>query len=71
MPAQLTKREIEIIELIADEFNTREIAKALFLSTETIKSHRKSIRTKLQVRNAAGAIRAAFQFGILSVPPLH
>ena len=63
--AMLTSREIEIIHLIIQEQSTREIAEALYLSTETIKSHRHKIMTKLNVRNVAGIVREAFLIGIV------
>lgn len=64
--AMLTSREIEIIHLIIQEQSTREIAQKLYLAFETIKSHRKSIMTKLDVRNVAGIVREAFLLGIAS-----
>ena len=63
----LTKREVEIIHLLAHEYSTKEIAAQLFLSSETIKSHRRNIQFKLNVRNVAGTVRAAFEYGILQV----
>lgn len=63
----LTKREVEIIRLLAQEYSTKEIAAQLFLSSETIKSHRRNIQAKLRVRNVAGTVRAAFEYGILKV----
>ena len=63
--AMLTNREIEIIHLIIQEQSTREIAEALYLSTETIKSHRHSIMNKLDAKNVAGIVREAFLTGIV------
>ena len=56
----LTTREKEIVNLIAAEYCTREIANKLFLSFETIKSHRRSIMQKLKVSNVAGIVREAY-----------
>ena len=57
---QLTKREKEIVNLIAREYTTIEIASELILSFETIKSQRKRIMDKLRVSNVAGIVREAF-----------
>ncbi|MBE7693214.1 response regulator transcription factor [Tenacibaculum finnmarkense] len=61
----LTKREKEVLKLIAKEFTTKEIASQLFLSTHTIESYRKNLIAKLGVRNIAGLTRYAIEEGIL------
>lgn len=45
----LTKRELEIYDLAIKGFNNREIAEKLFISIETVRSHRKSIVSKASV----------------------
>lgn len=62
---QLSKRETDIIKLIAQEKTTKEIAKELFISENTVETHRKNILSKLNVRNTAGVIKYAMQNGIL------
>ena len=62
---KLTKREIEIIKLIAAEYTTQEIADELFISLHTVESHRKNILRKTNVRNLAGLIRYALKIGII------
>lgn len=64
--AQLSKREIEIIKLIAQENTTKEIAQKLFISVNTVETHRKNILSKLNVKNSAGVIKYALQNGILN-----
>jgi DNA-binding CsgD family transcriptional regulator len=64
--AMLTSREIEIINLIIEEQSTKEIAETMFLSFETIKSHRKNIMAKLGAKNVAGIVREAFLQNIIS-----
>lgn len=59
------RREREIIQLIADEYTTDEIASKLFLSKSTIETHRRNIFTKLQVNNIAGLVKKAIQLGIV------
>ena len=64
---RITPREQEVLHLIAHEHSSKEIARKLYVSYETINSHRKNIMTKLEVSNTAGMVRAAFENGILSV----
>ncbi len=63
----ISNRESEILDLISKEFTINEIAKLLFLSPHTIVTHRKNMMRKLDVKNAAGMIRKAFELGLLSV----
>jgi DNA-binding NarL/FixJ family response regulator len=55
----LTKREIEIIKLLAKEKSSNDIAQLLFLSTFTVNTHRKNILQKLGLKNSAGLIKFA------------
>lgn len=55
----LTKRELEIIKLLAQEKNSNDIAQILFLSTFTVNTHRKNILQKLGLKNSAGLIKFA------------
>jgi DNA-binding NarL/FixJ family response regulator len=55
----LTRREGEVLELISQAMTTEEIADALFVSTETVRSHVKSILRKLGVRSRREAVAAA------------
>ncbi|MBK7945820.1 MAG: response regulator transcription factor [Flavobacteriales bacterium] len=55
----LTQREREIIRLIALERTNGEIGAALFISEDTVKSHRKRLMTKLNVRSTAGLVKYA------------
>ena len=63
----ITKREKEIIYLIAHEYTTKEIALKLFLSPETVKSHRKKLFTKFNVKNIAGLVRVGIQSQLIRV----
>jgi len=62
---KLSKREIEIIKLIADELTTNEIAEKLFISLHTVESHRKNILRKTSSRNLAGLIKYAVKEGLV------
>ena len=63
---QLTKREIEIIEYIAQEFTTPEIARFLGLSPHTIDKQRRNLLSKLKVRNTVGLVKWAIEKEIIS-----
>ncbi len=66
MKTRLSNRELQILNLIIYEFTTSEIAGKLFLSTDTVKSHRKNLLNKLGVRNVAGMVRKAFEFELFN-----
>lgn len=55
----LTQREREIIRMVAEERTNGEISAALCISEDTVKSHRKHLMTKLNVRSTAGLVRYA------------
>lgn len=63
----LTNREKEIINLIIYEYSTKEIAQTLFIGTETVKSHRRQIMIKMDVKNVAGIVREAFFRRLVSI----
>ncbi len=54
LPKPLTDREQEVLVLIAKEYNTREISESLFISVNTVETHRKNLMKKLQVKNVVG-----------------
>ena len=58
---QLTKREKEILHLIADGKTTATIAEELYLSPLTIETHRKNLMQKFKVKNVAALIKEAVQ----------
>lgn len=62
----LSKREIEIITLIAEGFTNIQIAEQLFLSNHTINTHRKNIMAKLGVKNTAGIVMYAVKTELVS-----
>ena len=52
----ISPREREILQLIAHELTTKEIADRLFISEETVRSHRKNLMIKVKAKNTAGLI---------------
>lgn len=65
----ITKREREVLRLIAYERTTYEIAAELYISPHTAISHRKYLMEKLGARNTAGLVRRAYELGILTLIP--
>jgi len=61
----LTKRELEILKMIALEMTNDKIAKSLFISKRTVDTHRQNLLNKLNVKNTAGLIKAAYEFNLL------
>ncbi len=62
---KLTRREKEVLNLIAKEHINQEIAELLFVTPKTVESHRNNLIQKLGVRNTAGLIRVAIEKGLL------
>ena len=63
---QLTKREVEILELICQELTMKEIGEMLFISEQTIHTHRKNLMRKTDAKNAVGLVKFAIQNHIVS-----
>lgn len=61
----LTDREVEILQLIAEGFSNKEIGEKLFISHRTVDTHRTNMMKKLEVKNIAGLIRFAIQHNII------
>jgi DNA-binding NarL/FixJ family response regulator len=62
----LTKRETEILVLIANQYTNQKIAEKLFVSTRTVDTHRRNLLQKLGVKNTAGLVRYAMEKGLVS-----
>lgn len=62
---KLTKREQEVLKLIADGLTNNQIAEKLFISSLTVDSHRKNLLTKLNVKNTAALIRLAVEHQLI------
>ncbi|WP_299670549.1 response regulator transcription factor [uncultured Polaribacter sp.] len=63
---KLTKREKEIVLLIAQEKTVNEIAENLFISRMTVETHKKNIFLKLNIKSNAGLIKKAFMLGLIN-----
>ena len=61
----LTKREKEILKLVAAGLTNIQIAEKLFISIDTVDTHRKNLHNKLNVKNTATLIRTAIEHNLL------
>lgn len=61
----LTKREVEILKLITEEYTNKEIAEILSLASKTIGEYRQNLLAKLQVKNTAGLVRKAIMYNLV------
>ena len=62
----LTKREIEVLELICKEMTVKEISEELHVSEQTIQTHRKHMMKKISAKNGVSLVRYAIQNQIVS-----
>jgi DNA-binding NarL/FixJ family response regulator len=62
---QLTARQREVLQLIAEGQNTKDIATNLNLSVKTVETHRKQIMDRLGIHDVAGLVRYAIRAGII------
>ncbi|OYX85984.1 MAG: DNA-binding response regulator [Flavobacteriales bacterium 32-34-25] len=63
---QLTGREIEIITLIALEYSGKEISEKLFISSNTVETHRKNILKKLNAKNTISLVKFALKNNLIN-----
>lgn len=61
----LTRREKEILRMIAEEKTNAEIAAELFISSRTVDTHRQNLLQKLAVKNTAGLVKEALKRGLI------
>lgn len=63
----VTKREEEVLQLIADGCSTSEVAEQMYISQKTVKNHLASIYQKLDARDRTQAVLQAVRMGIVSL----
>jgi DNA-binding NarL/FixJ family response regulator len=63
---QLTPRQREILQLIAEGHSSKQIAHRLDASVKTIESHRASLMERLDIHDIAGLVRYAIRQGLVS-----
>ena len=59
-PRRITPRELEVLALIADGRSTKEIARALWITEETVRTHVRRILDRLDARTRAHAVSIAY-----------
>jgi DNA-binding NarL/FixJ family response regulator len=64
--ANLTLRQREILQLIAEGTNTKEIASMLGISVKTVETHRSQVMNRLGIHDVAGLVRYAIRTGLVS-----
>lgn len=60
-PVRLTPREKEVLKLICEEFTSQEIADKLFISFNTVETHRKNLLHKIGCKNSLGLLKFAIE----------
>lgn len=66
-PVKLTRRELEILQLICNQYTTSEIAEKLFISPRTVDGHRNNLLEKTESKNTAGLVVYAIQKNIVQL----
>lgn len=61
----LSKREVEVLKLISQEYSTKEISSLLSISEHTVDTHRKNLLSKINAKNIAGLVRFAIENNII------
>jgi DNA-binding NarL/FixJ family response regulator len=64
---ELTSREVEVLQLIAEGFANKQIAGELGLSVKTVEKHRQAVMKKLDIHDIAGLVRHAVNKGIIEM----
>lgn len=62
---QLSKRELEITKLIAEGLNAEEIGERLFISSHTVRTHRKNILKKTDSKNTIQLVARTIAAGLI------
>jgi len=61
----LTRRQREILQLIAEGRSTKQIALSLDISVKTVETHRRQLMDRLQIHSIAGLVRYALRSGLI------
>jgi DNA-binding CsgD family transcriptional regulator len=67
--SQLTPREREVLQLLAEGKSTRQIASCLYVSASTVATHRQNIMHKLDIHTIAGLTKYAIRVELTSLEP--
>ncbi|MFW5841533.1 MAG: DNA-binding response regulator, partial [Planctomycetota bacterium] len=64
---ELSRREIEVVQLLCEGLSSKEIARRLHISAKTVENHRYNIYRKCEVDSIAGLMRHAIQHGLVTI----
>jgi DNA-binding CsgD family transcriptional regulator len=67
MDLEISKREIEVLQLVCQQLTAEEIAEKLFISVKTVNGHRNNLLQKTGSRNVTGLVIYAIKHKIISV----
>lgn len=65
-PDSITDRELEILKLISLEYSGKEISEALYISVNTVETHRKNLLKKLNVKGTVGLVKFALKHNLIN-----
>ncbi len=65
--SRITRREREVLQLLAEGYSTTKIADKLNISDKTVESHRKNLMDKLEIKNIAELTKFAIRTGLTSI----
>ena len=65
----LSKRQVEVLKLVAEGYRTRDIANRLGLRVKTVESHRYALMKRLHVDSVVGLVRFAIRVGLIPLDP--
>jgi two-component system NarL family response regulator len=65
---RLTERELEVLRLVAQGLNNKDIAKRLFISENTVKNHVRNLLEKLQLHSRMEAVLYAVREKLVELP---
>ena len=65
--ASITSRELEILNLISNEKSGKEISEILFISTNTVETHRKNLMKKINVKSSIGLVLFATKHNLIEI----
>jgi DNA-binding NarL/FixJ family response regulator len=70
LPAGLTKREYEVLGLVAAGKTNKELAEMLFISVKTVETHKTNVMEKLGLKNSMEVVKYAIKNKIISIDSL-
>ncbi|MGX7668487.1 response regulator [Flavobacterium pedocola] len=63
----ISEREMEILKLISMEYSGKEISDALYISVNTVETHRKNLMKKLKVKSTIGLVKFAYKNNLINI----